>query len=574
MHTLEILAHPQVHTEWSHEKLIALIDEMGKPNFDIQSHRIELREASLINLWFFLRMIASYSGPYSELTETLHVDMCNIRQQMMAPGYRGAVFIPRSMFKSTIFTHGAGAWEILRNPNIRIGIVSAKVELSSMFMTAIQRVFDSNPLIEYLFPEFVPIKNSEGQLSKENKWSKTETITPARTKDMPEPTIKPIGAGGNTQGNHFDLLLADDLVGEAQLDSGHLISAEMTKIGNWFESNSETLLISPAKSRCILSATRYAVGDAYEFIFADLKEMMGYWEGMPYKIHEGSEVLEDEDPPGQWKVYYRQAIEYDKAIFPEKVSKAFLARIRKVNPWLYYTQYLNNPFAASASEFQDYELKEVQLDYSDQLGYFVSYFTAGQMVNWRLADCEVVLALDPAASEKKMTNKTSRSAMVVQARSPDDNVFYIDCEVGYMSTTEMINNLFKLYRRYQDYIDSTNVEMGGPFKMLQSILNEEQVRQRTYIGVRQINPLPDKVAKLRNFLQPLLEQRRLFVTGRVRKYVEEELQVFPSGSLKDTLDAMELAYRHSVRPDDADELERARRTGTSNRANVSKRTGY
>jgi len=573
MNQLEILPHPDVKTEWTHFKLVDLIHQMGEPDFDIAANRAILREASLINLWFFLRMIASYSGPYSKLTETLHVDMCNIRQRMMTPGYRGAVFIPRSMFKSTIFTHGAGAFEILRDPNIRIGIVSAKVELSAMFMIAIQRIFDSNPLVAYLFPEFIPTKNAEGQIAKENKWSKTETIIPARTRDMPEPTVKPIGAGGNTQGNHFDLLLADDLVGEAQLDSGHLVSAEMTKIGNWFDSNSETLLITPSESRCILSATRYAINDAYEFIFDDLAEMIGYWEGMPYTVHKGDPEAEN-DPPGQWSVYYRQALEYDEPIFPEKVDKAFLSRVRKRNPWLYFTQYLNNPFAASASEFRDYEIKKVQLDYNQMEGYFVTYFNNGKHIKWLLADCEVTLSLDPAASDKRMSNKTSRSAMVVQARSPDDKLFYIDCEVGYFSTTQMIDKLFTLYRRYKNYIESSNVEMGGPFKLLESILYEEQTRQKTYIGLRKINPLPDKVAKLRNFLQPLLEQRRIFAVPKVAAFIEEELLMFPGGSLKDTLDAMELAYRTSVCPEDAESREAKSRIGTNNRANVSKVTGY
>ena len=223
--------------------LIKRMIEQGE-NFVITDFVAEIyRQASLVSLWFFLKFVAGYSGPYNGLNDSLHRSMCNYRQRQIKPGARGAFFIPRSCYKSTIATHGANAWEILRDPNIRIGMVSSKLEMAEMFMHATMRIFDSNELVRELWPDWCPELNAEGKPKDGVGWTNRIMICPARTRDMPEPTMKCAGAAGSTQGIHADLLSIDDVVGEKQLNAFHEASDEMIKITNWIESNTETLLI-------------------------------------------------------------------------------------------------------------------------------------------------------------------------------------------------------------------------------------------------------------------------------------------------------------------------------------------
>lgn len=561
-----------IYNEVDDKELIMqhLTNELSSPNFHLNEEIIELiRQTSYVSLWFFLKYIAGYSGPYADLTDHLHVDMCNYRQKMLTPGIKGAAFIPRSMYKTTIFSHGANAWELLRDPNLRIGMVGSVTTMAEQNMHQTQRTFDSNKLIEEIFPEYVPAKGLKGNIM-QRRWNDVEMVMPNRTIDMPEPSIKCIGAMASAQGNHFDLMCADDLVGEKQLSSDHSSSEEMYKIGNWFLSNQDTLLVSPLTSRVFLSATRYSLDDAYEVIMENIKEQYGYWDEIMYDINEH----------GYWHVYYRMAIERDELIFPEKVDKEFLTRLKKVNPWSYFTQYLNNPHDAQAAEFSEYQVRKCWLDYSRTRGYSICFSKGRAPVELPLSQCEVIIGVDPAASEKRMSIRTSRSAVVVIARDRDDNRYYIDGSVGYYEPTKLLDEIFRLYKKYKQYVRMTAVEAAGAFKMFYSLLGIEQRRRGEYIGLRPIQALPDKDAKIRNFIQPLLDRGQVYVTGTIGEYIEEEIMTFPGGMKKDLLDAMEIGNRFSVKQfnegeldevEDDRELMYEKSNGNRNRNSV---TGY
>lgn len=493
-----------------------------------------IREASLTSMWFFLKYVAGAFGPYNGLTDHIHVDICNFRQRMLQPGARGAIFIPRSFYKSTIVTHGADTWELLRDPNLRIGIVASKAEMAEQFMSNIQRNFDSNPLIEFLFPDHCPKKGEKGNVL-QKPWNSQMMLMPNRTRNMPEPSVKTLGAGSNTAGNHFDLLNADDLIGEAQLDATRGVSQEMVKIGNWFSSNKDTLLISPKKSRVFVAATRYNIDDIYEQMYQDCAVQLGYWDELPHTV----------EPDGEWTIYHRMAEERGDLIFPEKVDHKFLQAIHKKDSWKYYTQYLNNPYSAVETEFADYSIKQCDIDYSNSKGYSIHYQLGPTPVEIPLEKCKVYIGIDPAASEKRVSNKTSRSAMVVLARDDKGNRFFIDGSVGYYSPSKFYNELFRLYNKYKNYVSSTFLEAQGAFKWVWNTMLAEQSKRQTWVGLRQVKPLPDKDGKLRNYIQPLLEKRFVFASDPIRKYIEEEVKIFPGGTKRDVMDAMEIADRYA-----------------------------
>jgi hypothetical protein len=523
-----------------------------------------IRQACLVSLWFFLKYVASYSGPYGDLTDHLHISMANFRQKQLHAGARGAVFVPRSMYKSTVMTHGAITWELLRDPELRVGIASGTTEKAEEFMHQVQTNFEANKLIRLLFPTHCPkIDEETGELRAKN-WTKKKMVMPNRTKQYPEPSVKCLGAGAASAGNHFDLLAVDDIVSDTHLNAQHDASTEMMKISNWFNSNQDTLLIAPKYSRVFVAATRYAVDDPYDRIFIGCKNQVGYWDEVPYTLN----------PEGLWNVYYRMAIEENKCIFPEKIDKKFLARLKIDNPWSYFTQYLNNPFDAQSNEFNNYQIKECELDYTVGSGYTINYFSAGEHRRVNLADCEVNLGIDPNASDTKMSNRTSRCAIVVRARDCNNKRFYIDGFVDYPTPAKFYDQLFRLYGKYKDYVDSTNLEAQGGFKIIFMTMQEEQQKRQTYVNLRRISPLPQKDAKLRNFVQPLLDQGLVYAAHPIRQYIEEEVMTFPGGLKRDTLDAMEIADRFSIRPLTGSERAFEKTEEESYRSKVTNSSGY
>ena len=567
---LEFVDHPDAPLFKDHDQgrqiIQQLIEDIQRDpiSFEFTPEVIDIyRQAGLVSLWFFLKFIAGFSGPYNDLNDSLHVSMCNYRQRQLAPGTRGAFFIFRSAFKSTIGSHGANGWEIYRDPNIRIIMISSKMDMAEQFMQSTMRIFDSNPLMELIAPEFVPEKDENGKVRNGINWTDHKFICPARSRYMPEPTMKCGAAGGSTQGLHGDLLSIDDIVGEAELNSEHSSTSEMIKKANWLDSNVETLLINPKYSRVFLSATRYAIDDPYESIMENSKEHLGNWDDVPYELN----------PKGVWTTYYRQAVEHDRLILPEKVDFEFLERLKKTNYWAYITQFMNNAHASESAEFSNYHLKEVKIDYLQNQGYVLSYFKAGEMVTKPLSSMEVTIGVDPAASERRKSIRTSRTAIVVRARDSEDNRFYIDGVVGYFEPSEFYDHLFNLYSKYKNYIRATNFEAGGPFKFVYNTLINEQSKRRIYLGLRKLSPLPDKDAKLRNFLQPLLEASLVYTSPPIGEYIRNEIRTFPGGYLKDTLDAMELADRNSIRPLSEEEL-RIEQEAAGYRSRVKNKAGY
>ena len=234
---------------------------------------------------------------------------------------------------------------------------------------------------------------------------------------------------------------------------------------------------------------------------------------------------------------------------------------------------MNNAHSDELSEFSQYQVKEATIDYSPQVGYTITRHKDGRPFTKPLADFEVTFAIDPAASERRTSAQTSRTAMVISARDSDDSRIFIDGAVGYFDPTQVYDHIFRLYSKYKSYIRATTFESGGPFRVMYNTLIEEQSKRGIFIGLRKVTPLPDKNGKIRNYFQPLLDRNQIYACEPIKQYVVDELRVFPGGNLKDTLDACELTDRYSQRPLTTKELEALEQEGKY-RSGITNRAGW
>ena len=486
-----------------------------------------IKQASLGNLFFFLKYIAGYSGPYSNLKEDLHMEMCNWRMEALEIGSWSAGFVPRSTYKSSVWTHGAPAWELLRNPDLRIGIFSCILERSLEFMHTFQRTFDNNDMTLALFPDHCTTKAK----TRDGRWNDVIAVMPNRSRNYPEPSMKAHTAGGSTQGIHVDLAVFDDVVGDSQLNSARGATAEMERISNWFSSSLRTLLISQQTSRVTLAATRYHIDDPYERIMCDARTHDGDWSELEnfYPLAHAS---------GRWNVYYRSALADGESIFPESYSVEFLQRLAKDDRWTYITQYVNNPHSVGSLDFVSYELKVAELDWNDDEP-LIAIWKAGSMVEFKLDECDIVLGVDPAASERRTSSKTSRYAGAVIARTPADDVVILDVFCDFMKASKLFDWLFKLHRKYQGRFRQVRVESQGPFKLLVDLLKTEMKRRGEHFYVLPVPAMGDKVATIKMTLEPFLKRECLYVIKESLELVKTEYDIFPS-SRADLLDAIKI----------------------------------
>jgi hypothetical protein len=497
------------------------------------------------------------------------MEMCNWRQKSLEPGSWSAGFVPRATYKSSVWTHGAVSWELVRNPDIRIGIFSCILDRSLEFMHTVQRTFDNNDMMQVLFPAHC-VKRAK---TRDGRWNDLVAVMPNRTRNYPEPSLKAHTSGGSTQGIHVDLAVFDDIVGDSQLNAVRAATVEMERIGNWFSSSLRTLLISQQISRVTLAATRYSIDDPYEVIMGDAKTHDGDWSELEIYYPQASLT-------GRWNTYYRSAICEGESIFPESYNIEFLRRLAKDDHWTYITQYVNNPHSTGSLDFASYSLRAAKLLYEDSSikgGFagdgepYISRMRNGREITTPLRECDIVIGCDPAASEKRANSRTSRSAVVVIARTPQDEIVILDARRDYVKTSKLMDWLFQLANKYPN-ARQVRVEAQGPFKILAEVIRDEMKRRGKFFYMLAVPAMGDKVPTIKMTFEPFLKRDVVYVIDESMAIVKQEFDIFPSSQL-DLLDAVKIAISGTHLPqgawhtseDDDEELAtfERRRVGTA-----------
>jgi len=114
---------------------------------------------------------------------------------------KSLVLAPRDSGKSTILTYTKIIYEILRNPDVRIGLVSNTGFQAEGFLKEVKNHLEGNMKLVEIFGE---------QMGK--KWDAKEIIVKGRKSKQKESTVTCIGVGSALVSKHFDLVIGDDLV--------------------------------------------------------------------------------------------------------------------------------------------------------------------------------------------------------------------------------------------------------------------------------------------------------------------------------------------------------------------------
>lgn len=519
-----------------------VINEITSPNLSTSNEEIRqaLHQTGLVNLWFLLKYIAGYNGPFDKLNDDLHLDMANFRQAMIQPGRKAAGFTPRGCYKTTIFTIGGCIFILLRDPDACIELFSCVEKRSIDFFRTVQRVFDDNELFAWLYPEWVPKKNAD-------RWNSTEMVLPNRTRHYTEPSLRGHGVGCSTQGIHGSHLIIDDPVGDSQLNVERDATAEMERISNWLITNinNETLVKDHLTYQMFYTATRYGVNDSHTFIFEDPGKLYGFWDNLDI----------EEKPGGEWHIYNRTVIENGELIFPESFTKKKLEKMEKDDPWTYYTQYQNDPFKSGLNELNEYKVKECELVWENT--WKINYYFSGKLITVLLNECDVVIATDPGATVGRKSSKTSKSATVLYVRDWRNNRYILKLKSGYAKASTVFDWNYNLIRQFHTSHRRTLLETQGAFKLLEDVWKDywRQKIEKAEESGEAYYPLKlqgktksgDKKAMIRNTLQPILKDGLLYAEKSIKPKIDKAVLAFPFGDL-DVMDAICLAERGTFRP--------------------------
>ena len=130
----------------------------------------------------------------------------------------GKNFIPTH--NSTIITFAGIIQEVIKNPEVTVGIFSHNRPGAKAFMKQIKMEFEDNKLLKGLFPDIFyanPKKESP-------KWNEDDGIIVKRKSNPKESTIEAWGlVDGMPTGKHFALMVYDDVVTEESVTNSDMI---------------------------------------------------------------------------------------------------------------------------------------------------------------------------------------------------------------------------------------------------------------------------------------------------------------------------------------------------------------
>lgn len=388
------------------------LEDLDQPR--TEDVRLRLAELGRENLYFLCKVILGYT----ELNKRVHLPMCAFSDQTRA--YRRRMkLMPRTHFKTTIWTIGETIQDIVRNPNIRILIVADTSTNASRFMQEIQQHFEHNEVFRWIYSEIVPENFNTV------RWSATE-MDVKRSIVSRDPTVDAIGAFGGIESRHYDVIRADDLVTEKHIRS----DTEMDKLNEWV-TGLESLLIFETQGRIEFVGSRKKKGDAYEIL---QKNFGG--QSKPRDIGPHANLI------GELAVFSRQAEEDGEPIFPEAISKSFLRRLRRTDPQRYHAQYANSPKGTGLNTFGESGFRFFRWTPE---GYIQCVHNGEVLLETSPDALEIGILYDPSVAEKQ---SNSMNAMAVVGKGSHPFRIVLETRIGHYTPDQAVEFLFELYDKW------------------------------------------------------------------------------------------------------------------------------
>lgn len=160
----------------------------------------------------------------------------------------------REHYKSTIITFALTIQDILKDPEITVGILSYNRPAAKDFLRQIKREFEENAFLKQLFPDIL-YQNPQAESS---KWSEDDGIIVRRKTNPKESTVEAWGlVDGQPTRKHFGLIIYDDTVVRESVTTPDM----MKKTTEAWELSRNLTKMQGGKTRYI--GTRYHFNDTY-----------------------------------------------------------------------------------------------------------------------------------------------------------------------------------------------------------------------------------------------------------------------------------------------------------------------
>jgi predicted phage terminase large subunit-like protein len=464
----------------------------------------------------------------------------------LASKLRRLILMPRGHLKSTVCTCLYVLWRIYRNPNIRILVGCNLQSLAFSFIRELRSYFEN--------PELDPVWNKrphiEGNLlpaldarnRSRNRNDDTEAqdkkviwnnaaLQVLRNKRYKEPTVFATSVGTTITGQHYDLVILDDIIDFKNIES----EQKKERVEEWIadiESVLNPVSIQEFKGisglsfwditggELVVTGTRYALDDYY----GQIKEKA---EELEFAIHERN-------------IYRNGKDSSDGYLWADKFNDATVERLQaRLSPRRFASQYLNTVYEKDTSLFNTAAITVIPDN---------SVFTRMQQVvvelpNGRLESINPIIAIDPAFSANL---KGDDCAMVVGGKLSDGRVVLIDAFVERAYAADLVKVAYQFAEKYLSY--RAYYEENGVGKLVGELFAAKTTDKPRKIICYGHYEQRNKETKIQGVLELPINSGAFIVTQRIRnnEYIWRQLSRYPATRHDDFLDALVTLFEKSL----------------------------
>lgn len=403
----------------------------------------------------------------------------------------------REHWKSSIMTYGLNVQEILRDPEVRIGIFSHTKAIAKSFLFRIKSTFESNELLKTLFSDIL-YDNPEYQSP---RWSLDDGICVKRSSVFQEMTVEAWGlVDGMPTSKHFSILDYDDIVTKESVNTPD----QLQKVDDCLKL-SFNLGTNDGKKR--VKGTIYHFNDQYVKMMKQMDVS-----GNPMWVVRKYPCVDEQGKPVL--LTYEQLEE-------KKIDQG---------PYIYSCQMLLNPVADSLQEF-----KPEWIEY------------------WRTLPSPINLYIlgDPASSKKKTSDYTTIGVIGLDTFN---NIYLVDAIRSRLNLRERWLALKEMVMMYPDA-----KKVGWEKYALQADKEyfDQMMRQEGFnFTIEDLGGPLAKKDRIRRLVPTFAAHRfylpySLQIDGQnlVKTFIEEEYLLFPYCPHDDMLDMISRIYDESFSAD-------------------------
>lgn len=497
----------------------------------------KMRDKGKSDLYFLAHTILGYAEKIP-MRRHAHDLLCRVAQGTTgcteidtAPVLK--LLLPRSWGKTSLVTITLTLQYLIQDPETSILICNEREQNAKDFLTEIKHHIENNELFRSLYPELIPPSFQD------TEWSGTR-ITVPRKSGRKEPSVFVIGVGGTVTGMHPDRIVVDDMISREAAENARRGAWQiMEEVSRW--THTLEALLSHRKEvrghRICFIGTRWFFSDCYDHIdeyFGTEGEEREWLLSVP--VEGGKKQTIAVRRKGRLATFTRSAIEDGQSSFPEKWSLDDLAQLQAGDPILFSANFLNNPASSETATFKPDWLKVYT--WLDQ--HSVKYVNStGQSTALSLAQCDVVILVDPGGFGIRKTEDRARAAIWVVGHTPNGEYLLLDCwsdKDTYVAAQQRVVSFVKRYRPRK-----VGIEVEGQQRVFYDQTKEMIHGTGLAVSVEELHTegrsKDDRILQL----EPYFQRGVMYIgTGAVFTEFRTQYSQFPRSARRDLLDA--LAY--------------------------------